>query len=315
MENELRQKAKELLESGQVKQVIGYEDGSTAFKSTPCFASSPEDADRLVWNPTCVNNLAVYLPSAVKQGKVAVAVKPCDGRSVVELIKEHQINRDDVVTMVVPCPGVLNPDALADIDPKTIKNIEWKGDGISVTTDSGEISIPREKAFLDKCLSCTLTDPAVTNIKLGDSPERSPLKDKDAAIAEYEKMSVDERRVFWAKEFTKCIRCYACRQACPACYCKECFVDKNGQVWALKSTDPEANWFFHMTRAMHLAGRCIGCGECERSCPMGIPLTLIGRTLEKDVEEMFGSGAGQDPDALPILGSFDLTKDPDPCPE
>lgn len=310
----MRQKAKELLESGEVKQVIGYEEGSTALKSTPCFAASAEDADRLVWNPTCVNNLAVYLPSAVKQGKVAVVVKPCDGKSVVELIRENQINRDDVVTLVAGCVGVLDLDAL-EIDPRTVKRVEWKGDGVVITTDTGEVSIPREKAFQKKCLTCTLTDPAVTNIKIGESPERAPLKDPYAAVEEYKKMSSDERRAFWAEQFGKCIRCYACRQACPGCYCNECFVDKNGQIWALRSTDPESNWFFHMTRAMHLAGRCIGCGECERACPMGIPLSLLGKALEKEVAEMFGAEPGLDPDALPVMGNFDLSKDPDPCPE
>lgn len=315
MENKLRQQAKELLESGQVGLVIGYEDGSMPFKSTPCFASTAEDAERLVWNPTCVNNLAVYLPGMVKKGKVAVVIKPCDGKSVVELIKENQIKRDDVVTIVVPCPGVLSNDALAGIDPRTVRKIEWKNDSVAVTTDSGEISVPRDKAFMAKCQTCTLTDPAVTNIKIGESPARNPLKDKRAALEEYEKMSTDERRAFWTEQFSKCIRCYACRQACPGCYCNECFVDKNGQVWALKSTDATANWFFHMTRAMHLAGRCIGCSECERACPMDIPLGLIGKGLEREVAAMFGGEAGSDPDALPVLGDFNLDKDPDPCPE
>ncbi|MCX6376452.1 MAG: hypothetical protein NTU88_10550, partial [Armatimonadetes bacterium] len=88
----MRQKAKELLESGQAKVVIGYEAGSAPFKCTPLFAETPEDAERLIWNPTCVNNLAVYLPSAVKaalrqaQGRAAVVVKPCDAKSVVELL-------------------------------------------------------------------------------------------------------------------------------------------------------------------------------------------------------------------------------------
>lgn len=315
MEKLLRDKAKEILESGQASLVIGFEAGSTPAKCTPLFARTPEDADRLIWNPTCVNNLAVYLPQMVKQGKVAVVVKPCDAKSVVELIREHQIRRDDVITIVVGCPGVLNPDALADIDPRDVRSIEWTGDGIKVVTGSGEVNVPREKAFAAKCLACDLGDPAIVDVKIGEQPARQPVVGEYISVEEYERMSPAERRQFWAKQFERCIRCYACRQACPGCYCAECFVDKPGQMWISKSTDVTTNWFFHMTRAMHLAGRCIGCGECERACPMGIQLTLLNKKLEKETEEMFGTPAGEDPEALPVLGSFDLTKDPDPCPE
>jgi len=314
MENELRQKAKELLESGQAKTVIGYEAGTAPFKSAPCFAQTPDDAQRLVWNPMCVNNLAVYLPSAVKQGKVAVVVKPCDAKSVVELLKEHQIERGDVTVISVPCPGVLNLDALAEIDLRDVRSVEWRDGGIAVKTESGEVVIPSEKAFAEKCLSCELGNPEIADIKLGEQPARQPIQSEKMSLEEYQKLSPPERRAFWGRQFAKCIRCYACRQACPGCYCAECFVDKPGQMWVMRATDPNTNWFFHMTRAMHTAGRCIGCGECERACPMGIPLSLLNMKLDEDVEEMFDYEAGGDAEALPALASYEA-KDPDPCPE
>ena len=314
MENELRQKAKELLESGGVKAVIGYEAGSMPFKSTPLFARTPEEAERLVWDPTCVNNLAVYLPATVKEGKVAVVVKPCDVKSVVELAKEHQINLEDVTVMVVSCPGVLNLDALGELDLSDVRSIEWHDDGISAANGAGEVTIPREKAFASKCLACEIGEPAIASVKIGEQPARSPIVDSKVSVEEYEKMSPAERRAFWARQFERCIRCYGCRDVCPGCYCKECFVDKPAQMWVLRATDPTSNWFFHMTRAMHLAGRCIGCGECERACPMGIPLSLLGKKLEMDVEEMFDAKPGEDAEALPVFGSFEM-EDPDPCPE
>lgn len=314
MEDELRQKAKELLETGQVKLVIGYEAGSVPFKCTPLFARTPEDTDRLIWNPTCVNNLAVYLPQVVGDGKVAVVVKPCDAKSVVELIKEHKVTKDDVMMLVVGCPGVLNLDALADLDLNDVHGVEWQGNDILVKTGEGEVRIPREKAFLDKCLTCDIREIPIEHISIGEMQAREPIESGKLSIKEYESLSPEARRAFWARHFARCIRCYACRAVCPGCYCKECFVDKAGQMWALKSTDADANWFFHMSRAMHTAGRCIGCGECERACPMGIPLSLLGRKIEKEVEEMFGSEPGEDPEAAPIMGSFD-SKDPDPCPE
>jgi ferredoxin len=313
MQNELIQKARELLETGQVKLVIGYEAGSVPFKSTPLFADTPEEAERLVWNPTCVNNLAVYLPQAVSRGKVAVVVKPCDVKSVVELIRENQIKRDDVMTIVVPCPGVLNPDALKTVDLRDLRSIAWNADGITMTTGKGENGISREKAFLAKCLRCDVVEPAIVDLAIG-SPATRDAADNLADIREYEKLSPAERRAFWTGHFSRCIRCYACRSACPGCYCRECFVDKPAQMWASKATDPVANWFFHMTRMMHIAGRCTGCGECERACPMNIPLSLMSRRMAIDVKEMFGSVAGSDQDALPVLGAFEA-HDPDPCPE
>ena len=281
MEKELRQKAKELLDSGEVKILIGYGAGSVPFKSTPIFVRTAEEAERLVWNPTCVNNLAVYLPTAVKEGKTAVVVKPCDAGSVVELIKEHQIKREDVMTIVVPCSGV---------------------------TIGGT-----EESLAAKCLACDLGDPVIADVKIGEQPARNPVT--STSVEEYEKLSPAERRAFWTAQFEKCIRCYACREACPGCYCRECFVEKPGQLWVLRATDPTSNWMFHMTRAMHLAGRCIACRECERACPMGIPLSLLGTIIEADVADMFGYEPGNDPEALPVFGQFDLVKDPDPCPE
>ncbi|HEY3297601.1 MAG TPA: 4Fe-4S dicluster domain-containing protein [Armatimonadota bacterium] len=312
MQNDIRSKAKELLQSGEVQTVIGYETGSVPFKSTPCFAVTPEDADRLVWNPTCVNNLAVYLPQV--KGKVAVLLKPCDAKNLVELLKENQVKRENVVAIVVSCPGVLNFDALKGINLKDVKSIEWRGADVVVTTSEGETVIAKDKALAGKCLSCDIVEPAIADVKIGDLSAKTPVADKFAAIAEYEKLSPAERRAFWAKQFERCIRCYACRQACPGCYCKECFVDKNGELWVTKQTDATANWFFHMGRMMHIAGRCTGCGECERACPMNIPLSLMSKRISQDVKEMFASEAGADSEASPTLGCFTMN-DPDPCPE
>lgn len=314
MQNELRAKAKELLESGQVTLVIGYEAASVPFRSTPLFAGTAEDAEKLIWNPTCVNNLTAYLPQAAKKGKVAVIVKPCDAKSVIELAKEHQIERESVIVIVASCQGVLGQDALKSINLKEVRSIDWKGEGIAVSTGSGEKSVEREKAFQGKCLTCDIVEPTTADVKIGTFGPRQPLGGRFASVEEYEKLSFDERREFWAAQFEHCIRCYACRQVCPGCYCKECFVDKNGQLWASKATDTTSNWFFHVTRVMHLAGRCTGCGECERACPMNIPLSLMSKRMAMDVAEMFDCKPGSDPEAAPALGVYTMN-DPDPCPE
>ena len=66
---------------------------------------------------------------------------------------------------------------------------------------------------------------------------------------------------------------------------------------------------FHLARAYHLAGRCAGCGECERVCPVNLPLMLLNRKLEKDIKDIFEYTAGTNPDEKPLLSSFN-PKDP-----
>jgi formate dehydrogenase subunit beta len=314
MENELRSIVKELIVSSKVKQAIGYEEGSIPSLTTPCFTDTADDADRFVWNPACVNNLCTYLPQAVNDSKTAVVVKPCDGKSIAELIRENQITRDDIVVISVGCPGVININALKEIGFSNINKLEWGDDSIIVSTENDKVSIPFTEALLPKCASCEITESPIYDIKVGESPQRSPSACPYKTVDELEALSSEERIAYWAKQFEKCIRCYGCRQVCPMCYCKECFTDKNGQIWASKATSIEANWFYHMGRAMHMAGRCIGCGECDRSCPVNIPMSIMYKMLHRDAAAMFGRIPGTDPELLPIFGSFE-EKDPDPCPE
>lgn len=55
---------------------------------------------------------------------------------------------------------------------------------------------------------------------------------------------------------------------------------------------------------MHLAGRCVGCDECYRSCPVSVRLDLLNRKLYKVVQESFGYEAGFDAKVNPPLTTF-----------
>lgn len=126
----------------------------------------------------------------------------------------------------------------------------------------------------------------------------------DKKAKELTALSPKERRAFWDKEFGKCIKCYACRQICPLCYCNRCIADKNQPPWIPTSPHSAGNFIWNVTRAYHLAGRCIDCGECERACPVGIPLMLFNRMIYNNIKANFGYEAGFDPNLPPPLATY-----------
>jgi Formate hydrogenlyase subunit 6/NADH:ubiquinone oxidoreductase 23 kD subunit (chain I) len=121
-------------------------------------------------------------------------------------------------------------------------------------------------------------------------PEIKP-EDKEM-IARLEAMSPAERWEFWQKELEHCIKCYACRQACPLCYCTQCTVEANQPQWITVPSTGLGNLEWHVMRAMHLAGRCITCGQCGEACPVGIPIHLLPIKLAEEVKSIYGSVSG-----------------------
>jgi len=102
-------------------------------------------------------------------------------------------------------------------------------------------------------------------------------------------MPVAERFAYWVKELEPCFKCYACRAACPLCYCTRCTVDDNQPQWISVPSHPLGNLEWHIMRAMHLAGRCTDCEACFNACPMGIPIHLLTKSMLQDVNDNFGS--------------------------
>lgn len=102
-------------------------------------------------------------------------------------------------------------------------------------------------------------------------------------------MPVAERFAYWVKELEPCFKCYACRAACPLCYCTRCTVENNQPQWIKSASHPLGNLEWHVMRAMHHAGRCTDCDACYNACPMGIPIHLLTKSMFQDVTENFGT--------------------------
>jgi ferredoxin len=273
--DKIRAKARELLESGEVSCFIGYEEG-TRGRVRPAFAYEPGDTDRLIWDERCTYNLTTYLHQfrhpprrGAEPPRVGILVKPCDSRTLNVLFHEEQIDRSRVYVVGVTCKGV-------------------------------QVNGQTE----ERCQRCAERVPLVYDVVMGTVPKLVGREDY-SDVARLEGMSPQERLAFWTREFDRCIRCYACRQACPACYCFECVAEQLDPQWMSIAIDLPQKRFFHVMRAYHLAGRCSGCNACEEACPMGIPLSLLNRHIAKEVEDLFGYRPGQDAATPPPLATFE----------
>jgi len=286
MTEELRNKARELLGNKQVELVIGYQRAPDGVSAAPCFIENDRDADLLIWDAYCVYNLSGYLKD-FRGKKTGIVAKPCDVKSIIVLLAENQLKREDLFVLGVECSGV--------IDEKRARACGKNDEGIG---------------FAQKCKSCVSSLPLAYDFLIKEKREKAKAaedtgQDKYEPIRKLEAKSLAERLRFWQDEFKRCIRCYACRQACPMCYCPRCVADQSMPAWFSKASGIKGNFSWNLTRAMHLAGRCIDCGECERACPVGIPLRDINRKIEKDVKELFKYEAGTSAKQEPLFTFFD----------
>jgi len=328
---DIRARARELLESGKVRAVVGYQRSSAGAIAEPAFITSAEGVASLVWDPTCVHNLTLYLVNEKKAQKhqrnpdtrpLAVVVKGCDSRAVTVLLQENHIKRDEVVVLGVSCEGtgVVDPRKLsAALRGKTPGAVEFAGDAIKVTVGGKDQTLAAADVLADRCLECTMAYPTVSDDLYGDKVEARNYKQRFAAHDAIAAQSEQERWAFWENHFERCIRCYACRAVCPMCYCDECVVDSTSFVvgpsttsqekasrvhWIKRSNTPAENTMYHLVRAMHLAGRCIDCAECERVCPVNIPLRLLNNSMEREALTMFEYTPGMDASQASLISAF-----------
>jgi ferredoxin len=293
----------------QVECVIGWGPGPEPLRASPLFMRNAGDVERFALSPLAVQNPAVFLPE-YKGRKVGVVVKGCDSRSVVQLISENLIRREEVVIIGFPCAGVLDSRKVAEkLDPYGEPGAAEKaacGDGrLKVSIAGQEADLPLADVLADKCGRCATTGAVLYDYFAGIAKEAPKTEDNFADLAFLEAMSLEDRLAFWEKEMSRCIRCYACRNACPLCVCRDhCVAGSREPHWLTQADSVRDKLFFQVIHASHLAGRCTGCGECQRACPEGIPVLLLKRSLGRAVHQLFGYAAGLDSEAKPPLLTF-----------
>jgi formate dehydrogenase subunit beta len=118
-------------------------------------------------------------------------------------------------------------------------------------------------------------------------------------FATLEKTSNDERFNYWFEQFSHCIKCYGCRDACPICYCKDCYLEADRGLVPPGEVPP--NIMFPMVRITHVMDSCVNCGQCQDACPMELPLSRLIFLLSKKIGAIFKYEPGMDLTQLPPL--------------
>ena len=287
----LIEKAAALLSEGKVSRVFGWKKGEFSYDITPAVFTDVEDMkNNFVFGDFCGANFSKYLVKETKKSedKVLVFLKPCDTYSFNQLLTEHRFNREKVYAVAIPCDGMVDVNKIKKIVGDGILSVA-DGDVIKVETlYDGVKEINKADVLSERCVNCKSKKHVAYDELMGEDGEVIDSNRFDE-VAKLEKMTADERFAFWQNELSRCIRCNACRDVCPACTCEKCVFDNpNSGVQNKAAANSFEEKMFHIIRAFHVAGRCTDCGECSRVCPQNIPLHLLNRKFIKDINEFYG---------------------------
>ncbi|WP_394351606.1 Coenzyme F420 hydrogenase/dehydrogenase, beta subunit C-terminal domain [uncultured Methanobrevibacter sp.] len=345
---------KYLLDENIVDGVLALSPGDDIYDGVPTFVTDSEDLIKTAGSYHCAPTMfGDIIQKYLSDKKVAVSVKPCDIRSIDELIKRHKINPDNIFTVGLNCGGTVSPvtgrkmiELFYDINPDDVVSEEIdKGQFIVELADGTEKGVKIHELEHEgygrrlNCQRCDVKIPRKANIacgnwgasdgwtfieindekgeelikgaqKAGILETKSPSQDAIDARLKVEgimiKMSKKNQdsnyeKVSGIKEWDRCIRCCACRDVCPICWCYEnCELNKS---YFNASDVPPSPIAFQGIRLSHMSFSCVDCGQCDDVCPMDIPVSLIFDKLQKKYQDRTGYVAGVSDDVKPPLYS------------
>ena len=291
-----------LLKEKKVEMVIGFRKGTVPMMNEPCFAKTLEQVKELVWDSNCGINLANYLTD--RKEKIAIIAKGCDSRNIVTHIIENKIKREQLLIIGVPCKGMIDKNKITSMFENEINEVLEDEENIIVKGEGFEKTLNKNDVLQENCIICIHRNPVIYDELVADLLDEQKDIDRYEDVRKIEDMATEDKWKYFDDLLSPCIRCYACRNACPLCYCPTCFVDESRPQWVGKSTDPVDTRTFHFLRAYHCAGRCTDCGACERACPMGIKIRTFTKKLERDCLELYGWEAGLSLDERPPLDTY-----------
>jgi len=290
MQEMMKKRAVELLTGGQVARVLAWRKGEFMYDPTPdVFTDAADLWENMVYDEFCGANLSKYLiKEAHKEGKTLVFLKPCDTYSFNQLMAEHKMDREKVYIVGIECYGKVDIEKVRLKGVTGIKSVKTVGGELVFDTVYGEEKVPAYEVYAERCLSCKSKKHVAYDELIGEDGEVEQT-DRFDMVEKLENMTSEERFEFWRGELSRCIRCNACRNVCPACTCEKCIFDNPDSGFENKApSDSFEENMFHIIRAFHVAGRCTDCGECSRVCPEHIPLHLLNRKFIKDINELYG---------------------------
>lgn len=311
VQDQIRELAGQALAEGRVDYFIGWKQGHTQSEVIPAFVSRPEEVEQLIWSPLCHHNLVTFLKRKMPpspDAKIGVCVKGCDSRTLVALLQEGLVQKENLYVVGIPCSGIVDKRRIDKAFADEVTEIAFQGDKAVARTRRGESKdFPLAELLLDQCGACHYPNPRYADELAGDTVAEPEGEPQFPGLEEFEALSEQEKDRVLAEAFSTCIRCFACINVCPVCYCWDQCVNRSRRPALVgQKVETKENTLFQMVHMFHVAGRCPSCGACDRACPVEIPLYLLHRKMNKELYQMLGFQAGLDVEAKPVFQTFNI---------
>jgi len=262
-----------------------------------CTGTLPPAATKQMFEEELGINPADVVREDIEDGKLTVKLK--DGtereRDLAELEEKGGGRRDNCRRCETSIP------TMADIACGKWGVVDRKATFIEVCSEKGS-------ALVDGAIEAghiLVEQPDDEAIEIRKRKDKAALelarKWQERDFAPFKAMSMDERFDYWFGQFSQCIKCFGCRDACPICYCKDCLLEPDRGFVLGGEIPPDIMW--PMVRAVHVMDSCINCGQCQDACSMNLPLSRFVFMLNKEISAIFKYEPGMDIDALPPCGT------------